>query len=424
LRNTLSSTRFDAILVIFVSVIAVHLPAQIVKDIYSLTGKNSAAIPAYGTLAQGRDGDLYGTADGQSGSNGALFSVSTNGRFRLLHAFAGTDGSMPAGGLTLGVGGSLYGTTTTGGSAGNGVLFRVTPSGSYTVLHNFAGGSDGAEPFGGPIQGLDGNFYGTTYGLTATTATSTIYKYVPRSGSFSTVYQFATAQGLNPIDSLIQATDGNLYGVTLEGGAHGCGTIFKLTVTGTLVWYYSFAGRSKGDGCTPTGSRLQASDGNLYGTTLCGGMSDDGVVFKVDHQNHAVTILHAFEGNTDGAVPSAGLAQGTDGMLYGITTDGGIENLGTLFEISTSGAYTMLHTFSSKGGNQPAGGLVQHTDGSFYGTTELGGKYGVGAIYALDMGLGPFVALVQQSGKIGGSVGMLSQGLTGTTSVAFNGPRR
>jgi uncharacterized repeat protein (TIGR03803 family) len=136
-----------------------------------------------------------------------------------------------------------------------------------------------------------------------------------------------------------------------------------------------------------------------------------------------VSILYSFLGSIykDGRVPSGGLAQATDGNLYGTTSEGGSADMGTLFQISTSGTYKSLYSFKTKAGKFPSSGLLQHTSGLLFGTAQQGGANGLGTVFALDMGLGPFVTFVQPTGKVGQTAQILGQGLTGATSVTFNG---
>ncbi len=196
-----------------------------------------------------------------------------------------------------------------------------------------------------------------------------------------------------------------------------------------LLQQYDF--RCKKYGASPTGL-MQASDGNFYGTTQEGGINTTGcyagcgTVFKMT-QSGVVTLLHKF-GNShdyDGAYPLSGLVEGTDGNLYGSTEDGGYSEGrdGTLYMITTSGTETVLGHFYSgdPAGHTPFGSLMQHTNGKFYGTTYEGGLLSGGTVYSLDMGLGPFITFVQATGKVGGTAQILGQGLTGTTSVTFNG---
>ena len=395
--------------------------AQVVSNVYSFTGQNSSAFPSNVIPAQGRDGRLYGTTGGQGGTNyGTIFKLASTGQFRQLYTFDAITGSQPDAGVVLSSDGNLYGTAFSGGSSNDGVFFKITPGGTYTLLHEFAGSTDGAQPTAAPIQGLDGNLYGTTFG-NATTG-STIYKYTRSTGTLSTLYQFDQAHGSSVIAPLIQATDGNLYGTASQGGANNCGTIFKVTTSGTLLWFYSFpCGQG---GSQPVGPLIQATDGNFYGTTSLGGNSGVGTVFKLD-QAGTVSILYNFQGfsggATDGSTPFAGLAQATDGNLYGATNAGGTFNLGALFQITTNGAYKLLYNFTTSAGSGPTGSLVQHTNGLLYGTALQGGRFGFGTVYKLSMGLGPFVTLSRYQGKVGSTAQILGQGFTGTTAVTFNG---
>jgi uncharacterized repeat protein (TIGR03803 family) len=391
--------------------------AQTVKTLYSFTGANSSGNPGLGALAQGRNGKLYGTTIGPSGADGSAFAITTSGKASQLYAF-GIDGANPWAGLTLGADGYYYGTTFTGGSTGNGVLFKLSPTGAYTSLHEFAGGSDGAMPLSPPIQGSDSNFYGTTSG---TSGASTIYRY-GTNGTFTTILNFTYTQGQYVFASLIQGTDGNLYGTAEEGGnANECGTIFKLSTSGQMLWTYSFP--CGGGGAIPYAPLLQASDGNFYGTTISGGGDrgvQPGTVFRLD-QNGNVTILYSFKNLTDGAEPAGGLTQGTDGNLYGTTLSGGGKSQGgNLFQISLGGVHTVLYYFGASG-KEPYAGVTQDTNGIFYGTTYAGGRDGYGSVYSLNMGLGPFVTFVQPTAAVGGTAQILGQGLTGATSVTFNG---
>jgi uncharacterized repeat protein (TIGR03803 family) len=410
----LRHSNFTAISVILTAVLLSQAaPAQTVKTLYSFTGANSSGNPGLGTLAQGRNGKLYGTTIGPNGDAGSAFSITTGGNASEVYAF-GSDGTNPWGGLTLGQDGYYYGTAFEGGSSGNGVLFKLSPTGAYTSLHEFDGGSDGAFPLSPPIQASDSNFYGTTSG---TNGSSTVYRYEPN-GTFTTISNLSSAQGSYVIAPLTQGSDGNLYGTASDGGStDGCGTIFKLSTAGQILWTYAFP-CGKG-GSVPYAALLQASDGNFYGTTISGGIDggvQPGTVFRLS-QNGIVTILYAFKNPIDGSGPAGSLTQGTDGNLYGTTLGG---DGGTIFELTLSGTHTILHRFGSSG-KDPYAGVMQDTNGTFYGTTYAGGRSGFGTVYSLNMGLGPFVTFVQPTGAAGSGAQILGQGLTGSTSVTFNG---
>lgn len=393
--------------------------SQTVTDIYNFTGNNGSGIPLYVILAQGRNGQLLGTTSGLGGTNyGTIFQLSARNLLKQLYTFNGTTGSQPNGGLTLANDGYFYGTTGVGGTAGLGVLFRMSPNGTYSVLYTFTGGSDGAVPGSPPIVGFDGNLYGTTNG-NSTTA-STVYKYTRSTGVFATIYQFSQSGGADVTAALVQGTDGNLYGTAYQGGSAGCGALFELSTSGTLLWDYSFP--CQPGGANPIGGLIQATDGNFYGTTYAGGTYNIGTVFRVSQG--VVSTLYNFRGlpGKDGSSPSAGVVQASDGNLYGSTQGGGgFDGAGTLFQITTAGDYKQLYIFAKKDGESPLGTLLQDTSGVFYGTTFEGGKYNQGVAYSLNMGLAPFAALVSYTGKVGGTAQILGQGFTGTTGVTFNG---
>ena len=303
-----------------------------------------------------------------------------------LHSFDLTDGAMPMAGLVQATDGNFYGTTEVGG--GYGTVFKITPSGTLTTLHRF-NGTDGAVPYDAElVQATDGNFYGTTPSGGANNncvdgGCGTVFKITP-SGTLTTLYSFCSqpncTDGSEPWAGLVQARDGNFYGTTVSGGANGYGTIFKITPSGTPTILYSFCSNPVAncpDGAGPYAGLVQATDGNFYGTTFGGGAYHLGTVFKITPSG-TLTTLHSFN-YTDGEGPDSGLVQATDGNFYGTTPSGGANGYGTgtIFKITPSGTLTTLYTFCSQlnctDGQQPEAALVQATDGNFYGTTFSGG---------------------------------------------------
>jgi uncharacterized repeat protein (TIGR03803 family) len=194
------------------------------------------------------------------------------------------------------------------------------------------------------------------------------------------------------------------------------GTVFKITPSGTLTTLHSF---DVADGVLPYAGLIQATDGELYGTTFDGGTTGQGTVFKISTSG-TLTTLHSFDG-TDGGYPNTGLVQATDGNFYGTTLEGGASNDGTVFKVTPSGSLTTAYSFDSTDGEYPYAGLVQATNGNLYGTTAKGGANGEGTIFRLSVGLGPFVETLPTSGKVGLAVKILGTNLTGATSVTFNG---
>jgi uncharacterized protein (TIGR03437 family) len=300
-----------------------------------------------------------------------------------LVIFNAADGANPGyGALLQGTDGNFYGTTAGGGTGscspplvGCGTVFKITPGGTLTTLHSFDK-TDGATLTAGLIQATDGNFYGTTgNGGANGIGYGTIFKITP-GGTLTTLHSFdGSTDGQGP-NGLIQATDGNFYGTTSAGGnpVNGYGTIFKITPTGTLTTLYTF--RNLSDGASPTAGLVQATDGNFYGTTIEGPpntfYSGPGTIFKITPAGK-LTTLHNFSG-TDGANSRAALIQANDGNFYGTTTAGGANGWGTVFKITPGGILTTLYSFDFlSDGAVPQAGLIQAADGNFYGTTYYGG---------------------------------------------------
>jgi len=204
-----------------------------------------------------------------------------------------------------------------------------------------------------------------------------------------TLYVFDLTNGGSPYAKLVQATDGNLYGTTNQGGANNGGTVFRVSPTGAVTTIYNFCALALcADGKAPNAGLIQATNGNLYGTTWLGGNYEGycpngcGTVFKISPAG-GLTTLHSFGAINDGFNPFlAGLIQGTNGNFYG-TTSASITGFGTVFEISSSGTLTTIHTFDDTDGSFPLGGLVQAADGYFYGTTEVGGANTVGTVFKM-----------------------------------------
>ncbi|HTW66019.1 MAG TPA: choice-of-anchor tandem repeat GloVer-containing protein [Bryobacteraceae bacterium] len=196
--------------------------------------------------------------------------------------------------------------------------------------------------------------------------------------TFTTLVSFNGTDGASPgYGALVQGTDGNFYGTTAVGGTGSCrpplvtcGTVFKTTAGGTLTTLHSFEFT---DGATPTAGLIQATDGSFYGTTGNGGTNGDGygTIFKIT-PGGTLTTLHSFAGITDGQGPN-GLIQATDGNFYGTTSTGGKNGYGTIFKITPTGTLTTLYTFDDlNDGAGPTAALVQAADGNFYGTNIEG----------------------------------------------------
>lgn len=419
---------------------AMALPAR-AQTLTTIHSFNVTDGEAPNGLVQGTDGNLYGTtsAGGANlscilGGCGTAFKITTGGAFQSIYNFCSQkncrDGFRPGSGLVQGGDGNFYGTTADGGII-VGTYFKLTPAGVLTTLHDFDV-TDGSYPIG-IVEATDGNFYGTTSeggGLNL----GKIFRATP-SGTVTTVHHFCAlpgcADGDYPDAVPIQATDGNLYGTTGDGGAYSGGTVYKTTLNGKLSVLYSFCQQTGcADGSVGNGV-IQGLDGNFYGTTRGGGAYAAGTVFKLTPAG-VLTTLYSFcpqSGCVDGSVPASPLLQATDGNLYGTTSSGGASYEGTLFRITPSGAFKTLYSFCSQSlctdGEVPAAPLTQDTNGIIYGTTAYGGtgdcSVGCGTVFSLALGLRPFVKTEPTSGKAGATVEILGTNLSGATSVTFNG---
>jgi uncharacterized repeat protein (TIGR03803 family) len=410
---------------------AIVAPAQTFTTLHSFTGTDGAN--PYAGLAQGTDGNFYGTTiDGGTSSSGNVIKVTPGGTVTTLYNFCSqsncTDGQYPVSTLVLGNDGNFYGTTQNGGIYNllYGTIFKITPSGTLTTLHSFDA-SDGVSPYGSLLLASDGNFYGTaTEGgacVFATGGCGTIFSITPN-GIFTTLYNFclqnACPDGQYPGGGLIEGSDGNIYGTTRGGGSYascsvsGCGTVFKITTSGVLTTMHVF---NKTDGDFPNARLVEGPKGVFYGTTAGGGATDNGTVFTITSSG-TLTTIHSFD-DTDGGSPYV-LTPGSDGSFYGGTLGGGANNNGTIFKITPGGTLTTLHNFTGMS-NYFLGQLTQGTNGTFYGTTYFGGSASDGSIYTLSTGLKSFVSVQPGTGKVGASVRILGTNLSAATGVSFNG---
>ena len=274
-------------------------PAGVLTTLYDFCSQPACvdgASPAWALLVQGWNGNLYGTTT-QGGTStfctygcGTIFEITPAGKLTTLYSFCTASFDCPDGyspdGLVLATNGNLYGTTrfSEPGSIGWGTFFGMKPAGKFTTLHEFNGTSEGGSPIFSPIQGTDGNFYGTDFGNDSENS-GTVFRSTP-GGKLTPLYSFCIPHtgcpnGLDPNGILAQGTDGNYYGATVYGGINcpdevyaGCGTIFRITPTGELSTLYSFCSQTNcTDGEEPSAGLMQATNGLFYGTTSQGGDS-------------------------------------------------------------------------------------------------------------------------------------------------------
>ncbi len=336
----------------------------------------------------------------------------------VLHSFGSvaTDGTLPWSALIFDSTGNLYGTTSYGGVHGTGTAFKLSPNGSggwtETALHGFGSGTDASNPYGGLIFDGAGNLYGTGYagGIHGYGA---VFELSPNgSGGWTetVLHSFGGGtDGQGPDAGLIFDAAGNLYGTTVDGGIHGKGTLFELSPRAGGGWtetvLHSFGNPATQDGQSPDAGLVFDANGNLYGTTVGGGIHITcgqgigcGTVFELSPNGSGgwtEVVLHSFGSGTDGWYPYSALILDSAGDLYGTTYFGGIhvscsggESCGTVFELSPrqGGGWTetVLHSFGNgNDGTGPWGGLIFDTAGNLYGTTFSGGIHSLGTAFEM-----------------------------------------
>jgi uncharacterized repeat protein (TIGR03803 family) len=333
-------------------------------------------------------------------------------KLTFFYVFNGSNGAHPTGPLVQGFDGNFYGETYQS-SSDVGTAFKLTPERVLTTLHYFCVGSTGCPDGENPDQGLvlstSGSFYGVTkfggtnLGGSGVTTGGTVFK-ISSGGVWSKIHDFCAqaecVDGSNPLGPLVQGTDGSLYGVTNSGGTGGgsgercdvgqCGTVYRISPTGTFTILHNFCSQSNClDGVFPTSGLIQAANGSFYGATSDGGTNLGGTIYKIS-SGGAFTVIHNFcsEANcADGGSVNAPLVQGNDGYLYGTLYGRGAYNGGAVFRISASGTLAILYSFCAVSGcpdgKLPYDGLVLASDGNFYGTTTEGAANGSGTVFTI-----------------------------------------
>jgi len=388
------------------------------KVLYSFTGGADGSSPNGGLITDAA-GALYGVGQlGGSAQLGVVFKLTppAAGQSKwsetVLHAFQGfpRDGSQPLTRLLMDKTGALYGTTLFGGAANSGMVYKLTPPAggpgpwSQTVVYSFCPGlescSDGEQPVGlafGPSGVLYGvtKFGGPTFG-------GVIFQLTPPAQGQSQWTESVLAglpEHSEPEAGLISDPAGVLYGTASLGGAHGHGSVYKLTpppkgkAGWTLTTLWSF-GATAADGRFPEGAVSLRSDGALYGTTaIGGGLANAGVVFRLSppapgQKLWQEAVLHRFTG-PDGAQSMAGVIFDRAGALYGTETAGGSAGQGTVFSlVPAAGGVTWLektlHSFrTGTDAAEPGDPLLMLPSGALVSTSFTGGQFGEGAVYQI-----------------------------------------
>jgi uncharacterized repeat protein (TIGR03803 family) len=394
-----------ALIVGLSSIPAGRMAAQNFTNLHSFAYDDDGAEPEAALILSGTN--LYGTTvEGGPGlqgffvGTGSVFAINTNGTvltplqgFTPLAFQSNSDGAYPRAGVILS-GNTLYGTASAGGTSSNGVVFAVSAIGTgFTNLHTFLGfpNNDGAEPEAGLIlSGSD--LYGTTE-IGGVFNRGTIFKGTTNGTGFETLYNFTGgSDGANPVAGLI-ISGNTLYGTASNGGISGRGTVFAFNIN-TMVFtnLHNFTGGSEG-GAPAAG--LILSGNALFGTTTEGGLGNNGTIFQVNTNGTNFATLHNFTAtnsagtNSDGALPYAGLVS-SGNILYGTASAGGSGGNGTVFQVNTNGTgFTTLHTFTALDAN------YTNSDGAnpmaglvlsgaiLYGTASAGGSSDDGTVFSL-----------------------------------------
>lgn len=339
-------------------------------------------------LMQASDGKIYGiTSYGGAFNKGILFDydISKSIYNKRLDFVDKSDGCMPKGSLMLASNNLLYGLTTEGGLYDMGVLFEYDMiKNTYEKKLNFDGEGIGANPSGSLVQTANGKMYGLTpkggsYGNGVLFEYDHENKILIKKNDFT-----GTIDGKRPYGSLVYASNDKLYGMTSSGGTGNMGVLFEYDyINETYTKKVEFSGVANGS--TPMASLIQAENGKLYGLTSSGGMHQFGVLFEYDYKSNTLVKKVDFDGTTKGRYPMGNLVQAYDGKLYGMTYEGGANNLGVIFSYDPkANIFTKKIDFTMANGSNPRGGLVQSKNGKLYGMTSYGGANNLGVLFEYD----------------------------------------
>jgi uncharacterized repeat protein (TIGR03803 family) len=384
---------------LFLAIVSQPAQAQTYKVIHNFTDIGTDGATPYGGPVLDASGNLYGTTYlGGKYGNGSVYQLSPSGsdwNYSSLYSFNNLpDGAGPAfGSLAIGPNGALFGTTEGGGYFGT--AFEIASpevsasKGKEVQTHIFGLGTDGAQPIGGVVFDSAGNFYGTT-SLGGAYGNGTVFE-EKRSGSWwteSVIYSFTGGNdGTNPPAGVTVDAHGNLYGTTSFGGAHGVGVVYELSPSGsgwTQTVLYTFRGRR--DGQYPVGGVVLDQAGNLYGTTFDGGVNGGGTVYELSPSGTGwkFTTLHSFSGAYGGPYNKLTLANGN---IYGFTEAEGANGLGSVFKLSPAKrgwTFTDLYDFvGGSDGAQPYGSVAVDSDGNVFGTANTGGSWNQGVVFEI-----------------------------------------
>ncbi|HZT43548.1 MAG TPA: choice-of-anchor tandem repeat GloVer-containing protein [Chthonomonadaceae bacterium] len=363
-------------------------------------GFHDGSNPAFGSLVLGKDGNYYGTTySGGAGGYGTLFKMTPSGNVTVLVAFNFYDGAGPYNAITFDKSGNIYGTTSYGGIYGSGNVWKYSPTtNTVTDLFDLGGAAgffltsnvvvSGTKLFGTAVYG-GSHDYGALFEMTLGTLTT-----------LTILHSFNYSDGAFPFGQLILGSDKALYACCNGGGAYGYGTIFKATTKGVVTTLHSLDGST--EGAYPNSGVIEGKDGMLYAGTYLGGANGVGTAYQVSRDGSVFNVLHTFD-YSDGSGAVGEFLWGSDNMLYGTTYSGGANGNGTAFQLSPDGSvFNSLYSFgaSSSDGSTPFAGVTEGPDGNMYGVTDAGGTFSAGTAYMLPTQLPLIKSVSPTSGSV------------------------
>ncbi len=361
-------------------------------------------------LTLGADGNFYGACyDGGTTNHGTVYQLTPSGVLTILHSFSnsGSDGAAPNAPPIQAKDGNFYGTTIGGGTNGDGTIYKLTPKGAFTTIHSFIYPAEGGSPGAQLVQGSNGNFYGTTE------EGGGIFK-VTSAGKLTVIHALATSDGEVPLGALIQGTNGNYYGTTSLGGANGEGTVFKTTAAGKFKVLYNFNSEVDGQ-AEPWIGLVQAGDGNYYGVTFRFGRTGQnqyGGIYRLTPKG-VYSSLYLFDGSV-GANPASALIQHTSGLLYGNTQNNGGFDVGTIYCLDV-GAAPFCNLQTTSGSVGASLGIL----GQGFSTSSVVEFGGVPAL-SINLTGTTYIAATVPPGALTGSVTVTTGATTLTCKQTFN----